>query len=112
MGLINWVERLRQKPEMARRRILVATSFSFTAVVFVLWVSIRFYDISAIAVSPSPVQKTDGPITQAGEAIGSFWENMRQDMASVGTLLASSTATSSMSEALATDSPELIPPEQ
>ncbi|MBI2474520.1 MAG: hypothetical protein HYV68_02350 [Candidatus Taylorbacteria bacterium] len=98
MSLIDKIEELRKLPEVSRRRILVASTFSITAVIFFLWVSIRFYDTGSP--SPAAAEKDVGPIVQAGEAIGDFWETMRTDFASVGEAIKD---TASSSDATSTE---------
>lgn len=71
MGFIDLIERLRDKPEMTRRRILVGTTFTITALIFFFWLSVKLYNTS----EPTPADlgvKESGPITETANAIGDF----------------------------------------
>lgn len=61
--MLHYIERLRQKPERARRRYAFAISFFIVIIIAGVWAANRFYFLSApqgsqnaVADNPSPVQ--------------------------------------------------------
>src|SRR3989344_4443804 len=71
MGLIDLIENIKEKPEMTRRRILVGTTFTITALIFFFWLSVKLYNVSG----PTPADlgvKEEGPIAQTASVIGDF----------------------------------------
>lgn len=42
--MFDFIEKLRQKPEKTKRRIVFLTSFSIVGIIFVIWLSVVFSD--------------------------------------------------------------------
>jgi hypothetical protein len=101
MGVLNFLDKLRRKPEMARRRILVGTTFGITGFIFLVWVTTTFYGLETISDSEK-IAGEKGPIVEAGEVLSSFFDKAKADMASVQAVLATTS--------LATNTPSSVSP--
>jgi len=92
MGLIDLIEKLREKPEMTRRRILVGTTFTITAIIFFFWLSVRLYNVGG----PTPADlgvKEVGPIAQAGTVIGDLFDSIGEKVNTVKKMFSTTTPT-------------------
>ena len=96
MDLIDYIERLRNKPEMTRRRILVGATFSITAAIFFFWLSVRLYDAGSSTASVAKIEET-GPIKEVISSVGSFIDLAGKKIESVKQMiLATTTATTTL----------------
>lgn len=96
MGLIDLIEKVREKPEMARRRILVGTTFTITAIIFFLWLSVRLYNSG----NPTPEDlgvKETGPISQVSSVIGDFMQTVGEKVDSIKHAFSASTTSGAIS---------------
>src|SRR3989344_5111554 len=92
MGLIDLIEKVREKAEMTRRRILVGSTFTLTALIFFFWLSVKLYT----AEGPTPADlgvKEAGPISQAVGTISDIMQSVGQKVDSVKKMLSGSTTT-------------------
>lgn len=69
MWIKEYVNRLNDLPEISRRRILVGSTFSITAFIFIVWLSVRFYGMGEILATST--QKTTS-VTPIKEVVGAF----------------------------------------
>lgn len=91
MSIFDFLERLRKKPEMARRRILVGTTFGITVFIFLVWSTTTFYGLESVGTGGT-VASSNGPVDEVGEAFGSFFEQAKADIASVQAVLSATTS--------------------
>ncbi len=90
MGLIDLIEKAREKPEMTRRRILVGVTFAITAVIFFFWLSVKLYNVDGGTPADLGVKET-GPIEQVGSVIGDFMQTVGEKVDSIKQVFSSST---------------------
>ncbi len=84
MSLADWLKNLQSRPENERRRILVASTFSITALIFVIWISVRFSSLESVGeASVSLVAKEKGPIKEISETATRLWENISKNMEAI-----------------------------
>ncbi|OHA15369.1 MAG: hypothetical protein A3H57_01710 [Candidatus Taylorbacteria bacterium RIFCSPLOWO2_02_FULL_43_11] len=95
MSFLDWLDKLRELPEVNRRRIVVGTTFALTFTIFIFWLSVRFYDLGSKAVI-GVEQKESGPIIQAGQAIGDFIESVKTNTASINSMLSAEASTTEL----------------
>lgn len=69
-NMFEFIEKLRQKSDGSKKRIAFATSFSFVAVIFTVWLSVIYPDFYF-----TERQKQKASVGEAG-VVESFWENM------------------------------------
>ena len=96
MGLIDIIEKVRDKPEMTRRRILVGTTFTITAIIFFFWLSIKLYNAGGPTPEDLGVKET-GPISQVSSVIGDFMQSMGEKINSIKQTFSSSTTPGTIS---------------
>ena len=74
MLIADFIEKVRNRPEIERRRILVGTTFSITALVFFFWLSVMLYGAGGgpTTASVSDLNKDKGPISEIADIIGNF----------------------------------------
>ncbi len=69
MRIKDYVDSLNNLPEISRRRILVGSTFSITAFIFIVWLSVRFYGMGGVLATSS---KKTANITPIKEVVGAF----------------------------------------
>lgn len=102
MSIFDWIEKVRKKPEVERRRILVGSTFLITGLIFVVWLSVRLYgfeDVNKTVVA----KKESGPISELFDTFGKFSDNFKEGVASIKNVLSSSTTTTSSTTSVTTD---------
>jgi predicted PurR-regulated permease PerM len=71
------IEKLRQKPDGAKKRIAFLVSFSFSVCIFVIWLTVVFPDFNFIE-----KQKQKAKVPETG-AISIFIQNIKQSFGSI-----------------------------
>lgn len=93
MSFLDYIEKLRNKPEITRRRILVGSTFTITAIIFFLWLSVRLYDVGDFTTSVASVEKS-GPISEVAKSVGDFISSAGEKINTLkNMILATTTAT-------------------
>lgn len=67
--MFEFLNRLRQKPESVRRRILLTTTSMLTAAIFFLWLAIFSRTVLHKAETPAPEKETAIQTTKAPKGI-------------------------------------------
>lgn len=93
----NFFVRLRQLPENSRRRILIGSTFSITAFIFIIWASVRFYNINE-PITEKVVSKSyaETPIKEVTGAIGQFADSLGEGFRRVKGIFSDTEATTSL----------------
>lgn len=91
-SFFDFLEKLREKPEMARRRILVGATFSITAVIFFIWLSVRLYSPADENVANVVKSRDNGPLAEISQTLGKFGESISEGVAAIKTVISSTTA--------------------
>jgi hypothetical protein len=98
MSIIDFIEKLRDKPEMARRRILVGATFAITAIIFFFWLSVKLYDAggSSAPISAAAVENR-GPISDTINAVENFIGSASRSIDSLKKMVSDSIASTTAS---------------
>lgn len=96
----DYIENLQNLPEISRRRILVGSTFSITAFIFIVWLSVRLYNLNAVDLngkgtdefSQSPFKDVSGAFEQFSKVASSGFSDLKR------IIFDNSTSTSDLSQ--------------
>jgi hypothetical protein len=80
------IKNLQKLPELSRRRILVGTSISITAFIFIVWLSVKLYGLSVVDLdgkknrdfTKSPFEEIVGAIDQLTKTASSGFGDVKK----------------------------------
>jgi cytoskeletal protein RodZ len=83
--MFELIEKLRQKPDGAKKRIAFLMSFVFVGIIFVVWLSVVFpnflqqknIDDRVSAAEPSPFSTFTGIVSQGASSIGEQFSKIK-----------------------------------
>ena|SRR3989344_6245925 len=99
------IENLRQKPDGTKKRIAFLTSFFFSGLILVVWLSVIYPDFRQTQKkveevsknSPSPISTFGDTVAEGFSKVGSEWGRMKEAMSAFSAGSTYYTATSSTS---------------
>jgi hypothetical protein len=95
----DFFNRVRNLPEISKRRILIGSTFSITALIFIVWISVRFYGMNEPLNSNKKASSyAETPVKEVTSAIGQFADSLGEGVKKVKEAFSAGTVSTSTKE--------------
>ncbi len=89
--MFEFIEKLRQKSEKTKTRIALLTAFSFSGLIFVLWLTVFLPDFTqsqkrenqALANEPSPISTLGSTLSEGFSSLGEQLSDLKKTLTGV-----------------------------
>lgn len=82
---MEFIRRLRSKPEAHRRKVLIISSVGLTLIIFLIWLSVTTSKLASLGEGDVPLERDeiDSPLASFRETFGGFFDDFKAGLESL-----------------------------